>query len=88
MLPRSSLLFDRVLMLSSQQAHDIARAINDHSKQARDIAAQHAHVERFQLSHGGVPTPKYDLPAVLTYEPNLGFHENRVHHATQASEAI
>jgi hypothetical protein len=60
-------------MALPKQTDDTAWAINNHSKSASNIAAQHAHVERFQRRDGSILAPKRDHGARFMMETHLRF---------------
>jgi hypothetical protein len=60
----------------SEQANNVARAIDNHREQTRNVTAQNVHVERFQVGDSGITAPKYNLTGLFASETNLGFNND------------
>ena len=65
----------------SEQAYNVA-------EQTSNVTAQNVHVERFQVGDSGITAPKYNLTGLLASETNLGFNNDRVNYASQATDTI
>ena len=72
----------------SEQADNVAGAIDNHREQTSNVTAQNVHVERFQVGDGGIAAPKYNLTGLFASETNLGFNNDRISYASQATDTI
>jgi hypothetical protein len=73
----------------SEEADDIARAIDDQGEQANDVAAEHAHVYRFQVGNRGILAMKDNLaPPFLTTEADLCFDDDRPYCSPHAPDTL
>ena len=79
---------NRVLMPLSKQADHLTGPINNHGKQAGDVTAKHAYVKGFELSDGGIPSPKRHLAVPFTTEPDACFDKHRIGHASDTTEVM
>jgi hypothetical protein len=55
---------DDIPMPLSEQANNVAGAIDNHREQTNNVTAQNVHVERFQVSDSGISGPE-----IQSYRP-------------------
>ena len=75
-------------MSLSEQADEITRSIDDYRKQIGDVAAENAHVKRFQFLKGRILAAKPDWAIILTEKLNLALYDNRGSCPTHAIQSF